>query len=85
MLAERGIRVNAVAPGPIWTPLIPATMPSEQVDGFGTQTPLGRVGQPIEVARAFVFLASGLGTWAIAMAAARTTARASERTQPSTA
>jgi NAD(P)-dependent dehydrogenase (short-subunit alcohol dehydrogenase family) len=58
MLAERGIRVNAVAPGPIWTPLIPATMPPEKVEGFGTQTPLGRVGQPVEVARAFVFLAS---------------------------
>jgi NAD(P)-dependent dehydrogenase (short-subunit alcohol dehydrogenase family) len=57
-LAEKGIRVNAVAPGPIWTPLIPATMPAEQVEDFGAQTPLGRAGQPVEVAHAFVFLAS---------------------------
>ncbi len=57
-LAGRGIRVNTVAPGPIWTPLIPATMPAEKVEGFGQQTPLGRVGQPAEVAAAFVFLAS---------------------------
>ena len=58
MLAERGIRVNAVAPGPIWTPLIPATMPEEKVESFGEQTPLGRVGQPAELAPAYVFLAS---------------------------
>jgi NAD(P)-dependent dehydrogenase (short-subunit alcohol dehydrogenase family) len=58
MLGPRGIRVNAVAPGPIWTPLIPATMPAEKVEGFGSDTPLGRAGQPIEVASAFVFLAS---------------------------
>jgi NAD(P)-dependent dehydrogenase (short-subunit alcohol dehydrogenase family) len=57
-LAERGVRVNAVAPGPVWTPLIPATMPDEKVDGFGEQTPLGRVGQPAELAPAYVFLAS---------------------------
>ncbi|MGL5818220.1 MAG: SDR family oxidoreductase [Phycicoccus sp.] len=57
-LGESGIRVNAVAPGPIWTPLIPATMPPEQVETFGTDTPLGRPGQPVEVAAAFVFLAS---------------------------
>ena len=57
-LAPRGIRVNTVAPGPIWTPLIPATMPAEQVEDFGADTPLGRAGQPIEVAHAFVFLAS---------------------------
>ncbi|MBT9255079.1 SDR family oxidoreductase [Phycicoccus sp. MAQZ13P-2] len=57
-LGPRGIRVNAVAPGPIWTPLIPATMRADDVEGFGTQTPLGRVGQPVEVAAAFVFLAS---------------------------
>ncbi len=57
-LAERGIRVNGVAPGPIWTPLIPATMPEEKVESFGTQTPLGRAGQPAEVATAFVYLAS---------------------------
>jgi NAD(P)-dependent dehydrogenase (short-subunit alcohol dehydrogenase family) len=57
-LAPRGIRVNTVAPGPIWTPLIPATMPADEVEGFGGHTPLGRVGQPVEVAAAFVFLAS---------------------------
>ena len=57
-LAPRGIRVNTVAPGPIWTPLIPATMPAEQVEDFGADTPLGRAGQPVEVAQAFVFLAS---------------------------
>jgi len=57
-VAADGIRVNAVAPGPIWTPLIPATMPPEQVESFGRQTPLGRAGQPAEVAPAFVFLAS---------------------------
>nr|MDT0662473.1 glucose 1-dehydrogenase [Micromonospora sp. DSM 115978] len=58
MLGERGIRVNSVAPGPIWTPLIPATMPPEQVAQFGKNTPLGRPGQPKEVAPAFVLLAS---------------------------
>jgi NAD(P)-dependent dehydrogenase (short-subunit alcohol dehydrogenase family) len=58
MVAEDGIRVNSVAPGPIWTPLIPATMPEEKVNSFGQQTPLGRAGQPAEVAPAFVFLAS---------------------------
>lgn len=58
MVAEKGIRVNSVAPGPIWTPLIPATMPPEKVESFGEQTPLGRAGQPAEVATAFVFLAS---------------------------
>jgi NAD(P)-dependent dehydrogenase (short-subunit alcohol dehydrogenase family) len=57
-LGTRGIRVNAVAPGPIWTPLIPATMPADKVAGFGSDTPLGRPGQPVEVAAAFVFLAS---------------------------
>ena len=57
-LGERGIRVNAVAPGPIWTPLIPSTFDEEKVDGFGADTPLGRPGQPIEVAAAYVFLAS---------------------------
>jgi len=54
----RGIRVNAVAPGPIWTPLQPATQPPEKVATFGEDTPLGRAGQPAEVAHAFVFLAS---------------------------
>jgi len=57
-LGPRGIRVNAVAPGPIWTPLIPATMVSDKVEGFGADTPLGRPGQPVEVAAAYVFLAS---------------------------
>jgi NAD(P)-dependent dehydrogenase (short-subunit alcohol dehydrogenase family) len=57
-LAEKGIRVNSVAPGPIWTPLIPATMPPEAVEDFGKQTPMGRAGQPAEVATAYVFLAS---------------------------
>jgi NAD(P)-dependent dehydrogenase (short-subunit alcohol dehydrogenase family) len=57
-LASRGIRVNAVAPGPIWTPLIPASFPAEQVESFGQNTPLGRPGQPDEVAPCYVFLAS---------------------------
>jgi NAD(P)-dependent dehydrogenase (short-subunit alcohol dehydrogenase family) len=57
-LAEEGIRVNAVAPGPIWTPLIPATMPEEKVEQFGADTPLGRAGQPAELAPAYVFFAS---------------------------
>jgi NAD(P)-dependent dehydrogenase (short-subunit alcohol dehydrogenase family) len=58
MLAGKGIRVNSVAPGPIWTPLIPATMPEDNVGSFGQQTPLGRAGQPAEVAPAYVFFAS---------------------------
>ena len=58
MLADRGIRVNCVAPGPIWTPLIPATMSEDTVGDFGADTPLGRAGQPAEVAPAFVFFAS---------------------------
>lgn len=57
-LADKGIRVNAVAPGPIWTPLIPSTMPTEKVEKFGTDTPLGRVGQPAELSAAYVLLAS---------------------------
>ena len=57
-LGSRGIRVNAVAPGPIWTPLQPATQPEEKITRFGADTPLGRAGQPAEVAPAFVFLAS---------------------------
>lgn len=57
-LGSRGIRVNAVAPGPIWTPLIPSTMSPDKVAGFGSDTPLGRAGQPVEVAAAYVFLAS---------------------------
>ena len=56
-VVERGIRVNAVAPGPVWTPLIPATMPPDKVEGFGG-APLGRPAQPAELAPAYVFLAS---------------------------
>jgi NAD(P)-dependent dehydrogenase (short-subunit alcohol dehydrogenase family) len=58
MVAEKGIRVNCVAPGPIWTPLIPSTMPEEAVKSFGENTPLGRAGQPAELAPAYVLLAS---------------------------
>lgn len=58
MLAQKGVRVNTVAPGPVWTPLIPSTLPEEEVDDFGSETPLGRVAQPAEIAPAFVFLAS---------------------------
>ncbi|GGG19775.1 NAD(P)-dependent oxidoreductase [Rhodococcoides trifolii] len=56
--AARGIRVNAVAPGPIWTPLIPATMPADKYESFGDEVPLARPGQPAELAPAYVFLAS---------------------------
>jgi NAD(P)-dependent dehydrogenase (short-subunit alcohol dehydrogenase family) len=58
MLGQKGIRANSVAPGPIWTPLIPATMPPDQVTSFGQQVPLGRTGQPAEVAPVYVLLAS---------------------------
>ena len=57
-LIEQGIRVNAVAPGPVWTPLIPATMPPDNVKSFGQQAPIGRAAQPVELAPAYVFLAS---------------------------
>ena len=57
-LVEKGIRVNMVAPGPIWTPLIPATFPEDEVADFGSDTPMKRAGQPQEVASCFVFLAS---------------------------
>jgi NAD(P)-dependent dehydrogenase (short-subunit alcohol dehydrogenase family) len=63
MLGERGIRVNSVAPGPIWTPLIPATMPPEKVESFGKDTPLGRPGQPVELAPTYVLLASDDGSY----------------------
>ncbi|MDY6897081.1 MAG: SDR family oxidoreductase [Cyanobacteriota bacterium] len=57
-LLKKGIRVNGVAPGPIWTPFIPDAFPAEQVEGFGKQVPMQRPGQPVEVATSFVFLAS---------------------------
>jgi NAD(P)-dependent dehydrogenase (short-subunit alcohol dehydrogenase family) len=57
-LVERGIRVNCVAPGPVWTPLIPATFPEEKVESFGQQVPMGRAGQPDEIAPSYVFFAS---------------------------
>jgi NAD(P)-dependent dehydrogenase (short-subunit alcohol dehydrogenase family) len=58
MLGPQGIRVNSVAPGPVWTPLIPSTMPPEKVETFGSDTPLGRAGQPAELAPVYVMLAS---------------------------
>ncbi|HEY8353359.1 MAG TPA: SDR family oxidoreductase [Sphingomonadales bacterium] len=62
-LAERGIRVNGVAPGPVWTPLIPASFPPDKVKSFGTDTPLGRAGQPDEIAPCYVLLASDDGSY----------------------
>ncbi|MCK1797443.1 SDR family oxidoreductase [Streptomyces sp. XM4193] len=64
MVAERGIRVNAVAPGPVWTPLIPATLP--ETEEFGASTPLGRAAQPAEMAPAYVFLASSEASYVTA-------------------
>ncbi|MBN8927030.1 MAG: glucose 1-dehydrogenase [Rhodospirillales bacterium] len=63
MLAEKGIRANCVAPGPIWTPLIPATMPPEAVKTFGSQVPMKRPGQPAELAPVYVLLASDEGSY----------------------
>jgi NAD(P)-dependent dehydrogenase (short-subunit alcohol dehydrogenase family) len=63
MLAEKGVRVNAVAPGPIWTPLIPATMPEETVKNHGKHTPFKRAGQPAELATAYVMLADPLSSY----------------------
>jgi hypothetical protein len=63
LLADKGIRVNCVAPGPIWTPLIPSTMGKESVEKFGKNTPLKRPGQPAEVAPAYVLLASNDGSY----------------------
>ena len=63
LLGDRGIRVNSVAPGPIWTPLIPATMPEEKVANFGDDTPLGRAGQPAELASVYVLPASDEGSY----------------------
>jgi NAD(P)-dependent dehydrogenase (short-subunit alcohol dehydrogenase family) len=62
-LGARNIRVNAVAPGPVWTPNIPATMPIEEVENFGHEVALGRPGQPEELAPAYVFLASSDGSF----------------------
>jgi len=58
-LEERGIRVNCVAPGPVWTPLIPATLPADRVESFGAQAPMGRAAEPDEIAPSYVFFASG--------------------------
>jgi NAD(P)-dependent dehydrogenase (short-subunit alcohol dehydrogenase family) len=58
LYADKGIRANSVAPGPVWTPLIPSTMPEEKVESFGEQVPMGRAGQPAEVAPVYVMLAS---------------------------
>ncbi len=63
MLGPKGIRVNSVAPGPIWTPLIPATMPPDKVEQFGSDVPLGRPGQPVELAPVYVLLASDDGSY----------------------
>lgn len=63
MLARKGIRVNAVAPGPIWTPLIPSTMPDDAIKSFGQQTPFKRAGQPAELATAYVMLADPLSSY----------------------
>ncbi|MDX0692906.1 SDR family oxidoreductase [Sinorhizobium medicae] len=63
MLAERGIRVNVVAPGPIWTPLIPSTMPEDSVANFGKQVPMKRPGQPVELASAYVMLADPMSSY----------------------
>jgi NAD(P)-dependent dehydrogenase (short-subunit alcohol dehydrogenase family) len=63
MLADKGIRVNAVAPGPIWTPLIPSTMPEDAVKSFGKQVPMKRPGQPAELATAYVMLADPLSSY----------------------
>lgn len=63
LLAEKGIRANAVAPGPIWTPLIPSTMPVEKVKNFGMQVPMKRPGQPAELATAYVMLADPLSSY----------------------
>jgi NAD(P)-dependent dehydrogenase (short-subunit alcohol dehydrogenase family) len=63
LLGDRGIRANSVAPGPIWTPLIPSTMPVERVEHFGENTPLGRPGQPAELAPVYVLLASDEGSY----------------------
>ncbi|HEY0389203.1 MAG TPA: SDR family oxidoreductase [Gaiellales bacterium] len=64
-LAPKGIRVNAVAPGPVWTPLIPMSMPPEHVEKFGSSAPIGRAAQPVELAPAYVYLASPESSYTI--------------------
>ncbi|OVA05501.1 Glucose/ribitol dehydrogenase [Macleaya cordata] len=59
-LVNKGIRVNGVAPGPVWTPLIPASMKEDEVKGFGSEVPMGRAAQPYEIAPSYVFLASNM-------------------------
>jgi hypothetical protein len=63
LLAKRGIRANAVAPGPIWTPLIPSTMPRDAIEKFGGNAPMTRPGQPAELATAYVMLADPLSSY----------------------
>lgn len=63
LLAKKGIRANAVAPGPIWTPLIPSTLPKDSVTNFGNQVPMKRPGQPAELATAYVMLADPLSSY----------------------
>jgi NAD(P)-dependent dehydrogenase (short-subunit alcohol dehydrogenase family) len=63
LLAEKGIRANTVAPGPIWTPLIPSTMPPDAVTNFGKQVPMKRPGQPAELATTYVMLADPLSSY----------------------
>jgi NAD(P)-dependent dehydrogenase (short-subunit alcohol dehydrogenase family) len=63
LLAKKGIRANAVAPGPIWTPLIPSTLPKDSVAHFGNQVPMKRPGQPAELATAYVMLADPLSSY----------------------
>ena len=63
LLAEKGIRANTVAPGPIWTPLIPSTLPEDSVSNFGKQVPMKRPGQPVELATAYVMLADPLSSY----------------------
>src|SRR4029077_6606466 len=75
MLAPKGIRANAVAPGPIWTPLIPSTMPEDAVKNFGKQVPMQRPGQPVELATAYVMLADPLSSYVSAATIAVTGAK----------
>jgi NAD(P)-dependent dehydrogenase (short-subunit alcohol dehydrogenase family) len=64
-LIERGIRVNGVAPGPVWTPLQPSSVPNQKIESFGEETPIGRAAQPAELASAYVFLASQESSYVI--------------------